>query len=90
MTSGGQFLARQRPKAPARLVSEAKGSPRLSHRVQRYRVTNGAELVGQWSNLDLVEDSLLNRPDAIVTDMATIPPKVIYKDGQWLHKDWIH
>jgi len=84
MTSGGQYLARQRPKAPARLVKEAKGTPRLLPRVQRYRVMVGEQIIGQYSNMALVDEAVLGRNTAVVFDVSMCPHRVIYKDGKWL------
>lgn len=84
MNSGGHYLAKQRVKVPAHLVKESVGTPRLLPRIHRYRVMDGNEIVGQFSNMALVDDAVSERRNAVVFDVSMCPSRLIYKDGKWL------
>ncbi len=81
---GGTFLAKQRVRIPAHLLRESVGSPRLQPRVQRFRVMDGDEIIGQFSNMALVEESVLGRRTAKVFDVSMCPHRLLYQDGKWL------
>jgi hypothetical protein len=54
---------------------------RLNLSAHQFRVTKGDEILGQFSNQTLAEETAyLNR--AAVVDMSTTPPMVVYKDGK--------
>jgi hypothetical protein len=61
---------------------------RLDLAKQRYRVMQGDEIIGQFSNRQLAEQRAKHLRGAIVLDVLMEPPKVVYKDGKWLEKAW--
>ena len=77
-------MAKQRVKIPAHLLRESIGTPRLLPRVQPFRVMIGDEIIGQYSNMALVNEAVLSRRNAVVFDVSTCPHRLIYKDGKWL------
>jgi len=83
MTRGGSYLAKQRVKIPTHLLKDSVGTPRLLPRVQRYRVMVGDRIVGQFSNLALVDEAVAGRHTAMVFDVSMCPHRVIYRDGAW-------
>lgn len=83
MTRGGSYLAKQRTKLPAHLIKIAIGTPRLFPRVQRYRIMDGNKILGQFSNMHLVDEAVAGKPGAVVFDVSMCPSRVIYRDGNW-------
>lgn len=89
MNSGGTYLAKQRnqtppAQAPAHLREKASGTPRLLPNIHRFRVMNGEKIIGQFSNMKLVEEALIGKRQAVVFDVSMCPSRLIYKDGKWL------
>jgi hypothetical protein len=58
--------------------------PDLSPNLFKFRVMLGEEIIGTFSNAKAAGDSAHLRRGAIVLDMSTKPPKVVYKDRVWI------
>jgi len=58
--------------------------PDLSPNLFKFRVMQGDEIVGTFSNAKAAGDSEYLRRGAIVLNMSTKPPKVVYQDRKWI------
>jgi len=71
-----------RRKKPHALLSLSVGMPRLSFSVQKYRVVEGREIVGQFSNVALTDEAVRKHPKAIVFDVSMCPSRIVQRGAR--------
>lgn len=72
----------RRLKKPHVLLPLASACPRLSLAIQKYRVLEGREIVGQFSNVALADEAVRKHPKAIVFDVSMCPSRIIQRGAE--------
>ena len=63
-----------------------KSARDLLSSVHKYRVMNGDQVIGQFSNIRLATRTAGDYRGSLVLDVSVKPPHVVYQDGRLLEK----